>query len=207
MPWDDLHESKEPEERFKNRGGGGPPKTPFEIPQIKVPQFKPSMLLGIILLLLVVWIIPGTFYFVEPDEEGVVTTFGKFTRTTSPGLHFKFPSPIEHAATPKITQVRRAEIGFRAAQGRPNQKVPAESLMLTGDQNIVDIHRQPQEDYAEHCRLADIRSAPLRDCLSYYNGHGNAAPGSLAYYGGGRWHKYRIAAQDTLDPYCFGPTK
>ena len=144
MPWDDLHESKEPKDRFKNTGGGrqddGPPKPPFNIPQIKIPQFKPSMVWGIILLLLVVWIIPGTFYFVEPDEEGVVTRFGKFDRTNSPGLHFKYPSPIEHAATPKITQVRRAEIGFRAAQGRPTQRVPAESLMLTGDQNIVDMN-------------------------------------------------------------------
>ena len=147
MPWDDLHESKEPKDRFKNRGGqgggrqdDGPPQPPFNIPQIKIPQFKPSMLLGIILLLLVVWIIPGTFYFVEPDEEGVVTRFGKFDRTNSPGLHFKYPSPIEHATTPKITQVRRAEIGFRAAQGRPTQRVPAESLMLTGDQNIVDMN-------------------------------------------------------------------
>ena len=147
MPWDDLHESKEPKDRFKNRGGqgggrqdDGPPQPPFNIPQIKIPQFKPSMLLGIILLLLVVWIIPGTFYFVEPDEEGVVTRFGKFDRSSSPGLHFKYPSPIEHATTPKITQVRRAEIGFRAAQGRPTQRVPAESLMLTGDQNIVDIN-------------------------------------------------------------------
>ena len=140
MPWDDLHESKEP----KNKGGGrqddGPPTPPFNIPQIKIPQFKPSMLWGIILLLLVVWIIPGTFYFVEPDEEAVVTRFGKFDRTNSPGLHFKYPSPIEHAATPKITQVRRAEIGFRTAQGRPTQSVPAESLMLTGDQNIVDMN-------------------------------------------------------------------
>ena len=147
MPWDDLHESKEPKDRFKNRGGqgggrqdDGPPQPPFNIPQIKIPQFKPSMLLGIILLLLVVWIIPGTFYFVEPDEEGVVTRFGKFDRSSSPGLHFKYPSPVEHATTPKITQVRRAEIGFRAAQGRPTQRVPAESLMLTGDQNIVDIN-------------------------------------------------------------------
>ena len=101
MPWDDLHESKEP----KNKGGGrqddGPPTPPFNIPQIKIPQFKPSMVWGIILLLLVVWIIPGTFYFVEPDEEAVVTRFGKFDRTNSPGLHFKYPSPIEHAATPK----------------------------------------------------------------------------------------------------------
>jgi cation diffusion facilitator CzcD-associated flavoprotein CzcO len=70
---------------------------------------------------------------------------------------------------------------------------------------IVDVHRQPQEEYAEHCRQADIVSAALRDCLSYYNGHGEAEPGSLAYYGGGRWHKFRLAAQDTLTPYCFGP--
>ena len=61
------------------------------------------------------------------------------------------------------------------------------------------------EEYAAHCRQADIISASLRDCLSYYNGHGDAEPGSLAYYGGGRWHKYRLAAQDTLKPYCFGP--
>ena len=140
MPWDDLHEPKGPEDRFRGGGQGGSQKPPFDIPQIKVPQFKPSMLLGIILLLLIVWIVPGTFYFVEPDEEGVVTRFGKFHRTTSPGLHFKFPSPIEHAATPKIRQVRRAEIGFRAAEGRPTQRVPAESLMLTGDQNIIDIN-------------------------------------------------------------------
>ncbi len=142
MPWDDLHEPKGPEDRFKGSGGqgGGSGKPPFDIPQIKIPQFKPSMVLGVILLLLVVWIVPGTFYFVEPDEEGVVTTFGKFSRTTSPGLHFKWPSPIEHAATPAIRQVRRAEIGFRTSQGRPLQRVPAESLMLTGDQNIIDIN-------------------------------------------------------------------
>ena len=69
---------------------------------------------------------------------------------------------------------------------------------------IVDIHRQPEIDYAEHCRKVDIASAPLRDCLSYYNGHGDAEPGSLAYYGGNRWHKYRIEAQRTLAPYVFG---
>ena len=46
-------------------------------------------------------------------------------------------------------------------------------------------------------------TAPLRDCLSYYNGHGNARPGSLAYYGGGTWHKWRNEAQATLEPYVF----
>jgi cyclohexanone monooxygenase len=48
----------------------------------------------------------------------------------------------------------------------------------------------------------DILSAPLRDCISYYNGDGNAKPGSLAYYGGGqRWHARRVAAQKTMEPY------
>ena len=141
MPWDDLHEKKGPENWLRGGGGGGSSgKPPFEIPQLKIPKFKPSLVLGLVLLLLMVWIIPGTFYFVEPDEEGVVTTFGKFNRTASPGLHFKYPSPIEHASTPKVTKIRRAEIGFRSVNTGSVQKVPAESLMLTGDQNIIDIN-------------------------------------------------------------------
>ncbi len=78
------------------------------------------------------------------------------------------------------------------------------STMRDKGETIVDIKKEPEEAYAEHCRVSDIGTAPLRDCLSYYNGHGEAAPGSLAYYGGGRWHKYRIAAQESLDPYVFG---
>ena len=68
---------------------------------------------------------------------------------------------------------------------------------------VVDVREEPERAYAEHCRVADIASAPLRDCLSYYNGHGDAEPGSLAYYGGGRWHRLRIEAQATLEPYLF----
>jgi cation diffusion facilitator CzcD-associated flavoprotein CzcO len=68
---------------------------------------------------------------------------------------------------------------------------------------VVDVTEESEETYAEHCRVADIGTAPLRDCISYYNGHGDAEPGSLAYYGGGNWHKYRIAAQDSLKPYIF----
>jgi cyclohexanone monooxygenase len=78
------------------------------------------------------------------------------------------------------------------------------SLLRDRGEEIVDITEDAEEDYAEHCRVADISTAPLRDCLSYYNGHGEAKPGSLAYYGGGQWHKFRIAAQETLNPYVFG---
>ena len=70
-------------------------------------------------------------------------------------------------------------------------------------ERIVDITPESEAAYADHCRMADIATAPLRDCLSYYNGHGDAEPGSLAYYGGNRWHKYRTEAQATLAPYVF----
>lgn len=70
--------------------------------------------------------------------------------------------------------------------------------------NVVDVKQAPEDQYTEHCKRADMVTAPLRDCLSYYNGHGDAEPGSLAYYGGGQWHKYRIRAQETLEPYLFG---
>ena len=71
---------------------------------------------------------------------------------------------------------------------------------------VVDIRKQPEDDYAAHCAEADTRTRPLRDCVSYYNGEGNAAPGSLAYYGGPRkWHELRQAAQATLAPYVFQP--
>jgi hypothetical protein len=50
--------------------------------------------------------------------------------------------------------------------------------------SIVDVKVEPELEYARHCREADIRTAAFLDCLSYYNGEGNAEPGSLAYYGG-----------------------
>jgi cyclohexanone monooxygenase len=77
------------------------------------------------------------------------------------------------------------------------------STMRDRKVNVVDVHKEPEEAYSEHCRTADLATAPLRDCISYYNGHGDAEPGSLAYYGGGAWHRWRTKAQDTLDPYVF----
>ena len=67
----------------------------------------------------------------------------------------------------------------------------------------MDVDTEPEDAYAAHCRDVDIASAPLRDCLSYYNGHGEAEPGSLAYYGGPAWHRWRMKAQETLEPYLF----
>jgi cyclohexanone monooxygenase len=72
---------------------------------------------------------------------------------------------------------------------------------------VVDVEERYEDEYAEHCRAVDTASAPLRDCFSYYNGHGDAEPGSLAYYGGMKdWMRRRADAQATLAPYRFEPS-
>jgi len=68
---------------------------------------------------------------------------------------------------------------------------------------VVDIKKEHENEYAEHCRAVDISTSAFRDCISYYNGEGKAEPGSLSYYGGNQWHKYRANAEQTLDPYIF----
>jgi len=73
---------------------------------------------------------------------------------------------------------------------------------------IVDVKKELEDAYAEHCREADNLTRPLRDCISYYNGEGNAAPGSLAYYGGPKeWHRRRAAAQASMEAYVFEPVR
>ena len=59
-----------------------------------------------------------------------------------------------------------------------------------------------RREYAAHCRRADELTRPLRDCITYYNGHGRLSQEALLI-GGGTWHKYRIRAQETLEPYVF----
>lgn len=69
--------------------------------------------------------------------------------------------------------------------------------------NIVDVNKNTENEYAEHCKEVDILSGKLRDCITYYNGEGKAEPGSLSYYGGNQWHKIRTKAQEDLKPYQF----
>ena len=83
-------------------------------------------------------------YRVLPDEQGIVLRFGKFVSTTQPGLNYHFPYPIETVLTPKVTKVNRIDIGFRSGSDSGFSSagvadVPEESLMLTGDENIVNI--------------------------------------------------------------------
>jgi membrane protease subunit HflK len=153
---------------FKGRGGspwGSPPgggngsgrgPTPPDIDEIikniqkTINRFIPGrgaggskpIFLGLIILV-IIWVASG-LYRVLPDEQGVVLRFGKFVNTTQPGLNYHFPYPIERALTPKVTKVNRMDVGFRAGSDSGFSSggiadVPEESLMLTGDENIVNI--------------------------------------------------------------------
>jgi membrane protease subunit HflK len=97
----------------------------------------------IALAAIALWGLSG-FFRVEPDELGVVLRFGKEVREVQPGLNYHLPYPIETALTPKALRVNKIDIGMRIVDdarrgGAVTRDVPEESLMLTGDENIVDV--------------------------------------------------------------------
>ena len=101
---------------------------------------RAAILIGVAILAL--WLVSG-FYFVQPNENAVVTTFGKFDRIDEqPGLKFHLPAPFQSHQIVDVTTERRIEIGYRdVGRGRSDlgTDMPDESLMLTGDENIIDI--------------------------------------------------------------------
>jgi modulator of FtsH protease HflK len=144
-------------------GGGGPwgprPGGPGQQPDLEeilrrsqdrirqaIPGGRMGGPLGMLLALALVAVI-GFFGFtvrVNPEELGVVLRFGEFVRLLPPGLNFRWPYPVETVMLPQVTRVNRIEIGMRgSAENRETaaavRDVPEESLMLTGDENIVDV--------------------------------------------------------------------
>src|SRR4051794_19572766 len=95
----------------------------------------------VVAVIVVLWLASG-FYRVLPDEQGVVLRFGQYNRTTQPGLNYHLPAPIETVLTPSVTHINRIEIGYRTgdARGAAGRQIGEEALMLTGDENIVDIN-------------------------------------------------------------------
>ena len=131
---------KKGQDRFRSilpGGGGGLGKTAY-------------VLIG--LAVVVVWLLTGV-YRVQTNEQGVVLRFGKWVETTQPGLNWHLPWPIESVLTPSVTSVQQIDIGFVAAgtdRARTARRdVEEESLMLTGDQNIIDI------DFTVQWKIAD----------------------------------------------------
>ncbi|MEQ8824963.1 MAG: FtsH protease activity modulator HflK [Filomicrobium sp.] len=135
-------------------GGGKPGGQPPDLEEIlkksqdRMKQVMPSggppgilmFLIGVIAA--VVLIAYSSIFIVKPDELGVVLRFGKYERQAAEGWHFRWPYPIEEVLKPKVTQERRIEVGMQSAsttRGALTRDVPQESLMLTGDENIVDV--------------------------------------------------------------------
>lgn len=135
-------------------GGGGGPTPPDLEDMIRKGQdrFKKvvpsgfggkSGLAVIVILAILGWLAVSVPYQVAADERGVQLLFGRYVSQTSPGLNFWFPWPIGTVIKPKVTSINRIDIGFNSVPNARGQNqtrdVPEESLMLTGDENIIDI--------------------------------------------------------------------
>ncbi|MEX1107817.1 MAG: protease modulator HflK N-terminal domain-containing protein, partial [Dongiaceae bacterium] len=133
-------------------GGGGRPRQPDVEEMLRRTQDRLRRILpgggggvrGLALVAvaaLALWVITG-FYRVDAGEQGVELIFGKWVSTTLPGLNWNWPTPIGSIETPNVEFNNRVEIGLRSvgdgSEGT-SRDVPAESLMLTGDENIIDI--------------------------------------------------------------------
>jgi len=127
-------------------GGGGPggPNVDFDAlardAQDRVRAFfggpggvRPGAVAAVAGAAVVLWALSG-LYVVQPDEEGVVSTFGAYSRSATPGLRYHLPAPFESVEKVSVTNLNRLDVG-----GATDASTPEESLMLTGDENIVDL--------------------------------------------------------------------
>ncbi|WP_319557516.1 FtsH protease activity modulator HflK [Thiomicrorhabdus sp.] len=137
-----------------NNGGGNSPKKPNKNDDLDVIVKKVQDIFGgqsngggfssigggvILAVAVIVWLLSG-IYIVDPAERGVVTRFGAFVDETKAGPHWHMPFPIESVKIVNVDQIRTAEIGYRADnRSSRTGNVPSESLMLTKDENIVDV--------------------------------------------------------------------
>ena len=126
-----LRRSQDKFKKFIPSGGGGP-----------------RRIILLVVVAAIIWLGTG-FYRVQPSEQGVELLFGKFVKTTTPGLNYWFPAPIGQVFRPDVTNTNITSVGFRqigtsTARNSSVRDIPEESLMLTGDQNIIDIDYQVQ---------------------------------------------------------------
>ena len=132
-------------------GGSGPPdleellkRGQEKLRDVLPGNFGKSGMIMAGLVVAVVWLLSGV-YFVQPDEQGVVLRFGAYVRNTGPGINYHLPWPVESVVTPQVTRENQINIGYtlppEGAGGAAQfvGDVLEESLMLTGDENIVDI--------------------------------------------------------------------
>ncbi len=152
MPWSNNNDNKGP---WGRKPGGGTPPPDLDEALKKSKQKFDELFSGggpnkagmtvIAGILFVVWLVSG-FHMIDAKEEGVIMRFGAYHRSEAPGLNYRLPYPIERHIKVPVTVVNRLEVGMRSYSSRSGSvtEVPEESLMLTGDENIVDIHFEVQ---------------------------------------------------------------
>jgi len=122
-----LRRSQDKLKRVLPGGGGGSGMSGF------------NPVVAVVILVAAIALVGYNFFTfrVDANQVGVVLRFGQFDRQVGPGLSFRLPYPIETVYTPPVTEVRQTTVG--STGGNASRDLPAESLMLTGDENIVDI--------------------------------------------------------------------
>jgi len=106
---------------------------------------QPGAIAAIAAAVFALWALSG-LYVVQPNEQAVVTTFGAYSRSEAPGLRYHLPTPIEHVEKVPVTSLNRLDVG---GSGTSEGDIPQESLMLTSDENIIDL------DFSVTWRVAD----------------------------------------------------
>ena len=168
MPWNDNAnpgpwgspppDDRRDQPRRPQGGGGGPrrPGPPFDPDVERLRQrlqrffggpggIRPGAIGAVAAVIAGLWLLSG-LYVVQPNEQAVVTTFGAFSRIEDPGLRYHLPAPIEGVEKVAVTSLNRVDIG-----GTAEADVPQESLMLTGDENIINL------DFSVTWRVADAK--------------------------------------------------
>jgi modulator of FtsH protease HflK len=155
VAWDDLN--------FRKGPGGGFGSPQFRLPSIQLRDLSPRFLGTAVLVMAIFWLASGA-YIIGPDQRGIILRFGRHVATTDPGFHWHWPYPFETVLRPKVTEVQRVEVGFRTIDPRPPARyadIPSESLMLTGDENIIDIDLVVQYRIADPTKyLFSVRNVP-----------------------------------------------
>ncbi len=165
--WDKLQQQK----KGGSGGGGATPQIGDIINRIRGSKGRFPLWI-IILVILIIYLGLSMFYTVGVDEAGVIQRFGRYVRTTSPGIHFMFPRGIEKVTKVQVTKVKKEEFGFRTVRADVRTRCASgaaylsESLMLTGDLNVAVVpwvvQYRVKDPYNYLFKVRDVR-ATLRD--------------------------------------------
>lgn len=175
-------------------------------------QFNPKMIYYGLIVIALLWLGSG-IYTVRQDEQGVVFRFGQAVGLSDPGIHYHWPAPFERVEKERVSEVKRLEVGFRTISVSPTpryQKVTTESMMLTGDENIVDVELIVQyrirdlENYLfrvndQRKAIKDVTEAALRQVIGQHTIDEALTEGKLEIQ-----EEIQQQVQEVLDLYQLG---